>query len=232
MFQSLDWQCCHKSSYQTVWSICFIKQICALVASSNSDVGGFLNYWYIQGWLLMSIQFSFYLSESTVIFSGIFCSILRKLYNHFLIFYILWTHSKISNSADDFLEMSKIYLMITGVEQSTYGWSTHWIQCSAKSMLLTVCLALCPNKGNKAGKGSGTQALWGEAPSQCMTFFLHGRIQWHTFASYTLLFQMPFCQTASLMSCVTWQQNRMLMGRFSLYCRTTNICLWHCRPTS
>ena len=49
-------------------------------------------------------------------------------------------------------------------------------------------------------------------------FFLHGEIQWHTFASY----ELP-CRTAT--TC-----NRMLVGRFSLYCCTTTICFCHCRP--
>jgi len=32
-------------------------------------------------------------------------------------------------------------------------------------------------------------------------------IHWHTFASYTLPCQMPFCQTALLLPSVAWQQN-------------------------
>ena len=38
-------------------------------------------------------------------------------------------------------------------------------------------------------------------------FFSHGWIQWHTFASYTLPYQTPFCQTAPLLPSVTLQLN-------------------------
>jgi len=38
-------------------------------------------------------------------------------------------------------------------------------------------------------------------------FFPHGEIQFHTFASSALPCQMPFCQTAPLLSSVEWQQN-------------------------
>jgi len=41
----------------------------------------------------------------------------------------------------------------------------------------------------------------------CLWFFPQGGIQRHTFASYTLPHQMPFCQTVSLLLSVTWQQN-------------------------
>jgi len=41
--------------------------------------------------------------------------------------------------------------------------------------------------------------------SRCVPFFLHGGI-WF-FASYALLWRMPFCQPACLLSHVTWQQN-------------------------
>ena len=40
-------------------------------------------------------------------------------------------------------------------------------------------------------------------------FFPHGGIQFHTFASYALLCQAPFCQTAPLQPSVTQQQNVM-----------------------
>jgi len=40
-------------------------------------------------------------------------------------------------------------------------------------------------------------------------FFLHGGIQLHTFASYTLPCQTSFCQTALLLPSVTQQQNVM-----------------------
>jgi len=39
---------------------------------------------------------------------------------------------------------------------------------------------------------------------QWVPFFLHRGIQWHTFASSTLLCQMLFCQTAPLLPSVTW----------------------------
>ena len=38
-------------------------------------------------------------------------------------------------------------------------------------------------------------------------FFLCGRIQWHTFPSHALRFQVPFSQTAPLLLSVAWQQN-------------------------
>jgi len=38
-------------------------------------------------------------------------------------------------------------------------------------------------------------------------FFLHGGIQLHTFVSYALPCQTPFCQTAPLLSSVARQQN-------------------------
>ena len=38
-------------------------------------------------------------------------------------------------------------------------------------------------------------------------FFPHRGLQFHTFASSTLLCQIPFCQTAPLLPSVTWQQN-------------------------
>ena len=41
-------------------------------------------------------------------------------------------------------------------------------------------------------------------------FFLHGGIQFHTFASYALPCQSPFCQTASLLPSITRQQ--LVMG--------------------
>ena len=42
---------------------------------------------------------------------------------------------------------------------------------------------------------------------QWLQFFPHGGTQWHTFASYTLVCQTPFCQTAPLLPPVTQQQN-------------------------
>ena len=45
--------------------------------------------------------------------------------------------------------------------------------------------------------------------SGCHSVFPHGGTQWHTFASFTFPCQTPFCQTASLLPSVTWQQNVM-----------------------
>ena len=42
-----------------------------------------------------------------------------------------------------------------------------------------------------------------------MQFFLLGGIQLHTFATYALPCQTPFCQTAPLLSSVAWQQDLM-----------------------
>ena len=44
---------------------------------------------------------------------------------------------------------------------------------------------------------------------QWVSFFPHGGSQWQTFASYTLLWQTPFCRTSPLLPFVTWQQNVM-----------------------
>jgi len=52
-------------------------------------------------------------------------------------------------------------------------------------------------------------------------FFLNGGIQFHTFASYTLLCWIPLCQSAPLLPSVTGQQN--MVERLNLYCH---------RPTS
>ena len=42
---------------------------------------------------------------------------------------------------------------------------------------------------------------------QWVPFFLHGGIQFHTFASYSRPCQTALCQTAPLLPSVTWQQN-------------------------
>ena len=44
---------------------------------------------------------------------------------------------------------------------------------------------------------------------QWVLFFLHGGIQFHTFASYALPCQMPFCHTTPLLPSVTHWQNVM-----------------------
>jgi len=44
---------------------------------------------------------------------------------------------------------------------------------------------------------------------QWVQWFLHGGIQFHSFASYALPLQTPFCQSATLLPSVTWQQNAM-----------------------
>ena len=56
-------------------------------------------------------------------------------------------------------------------------------------------------------------------------FFLHFRIQFHTFASYTLPFQMPWrqswmtwCPSAAICHTAT-KCNRILVRRFNLHCR-------------
>ena len=62
---------------------------------------------------------------------------------------------------------------------------------------------------------------------QQVQFFLHGGIQFHTFASYTLPCQTPFCQTAPLLPSVPWQQNVMgYCGKVQpLYCHKITIHL-------
>ena len=55
-------------------------------------------------------------------------------------------------------------------------------------------------------------------------------VQWHTFSSYTLPYQMPFCQSAPLLPSVTWQQN--VMGYWWEGSTSTavppNVHLWCC----
>lgn len=62
--------------------------------------------------------------------------------------------------------------------------------------------------------------------------FLHGGIQWFTFASPALACQKLFCENVTLLPAVTQQQkhNRILLGRFKLYCHITSIHLWCCGP--
>ena len=57
---------------------------------------------------------------------------------------------------------------------------------------------------------------------QWMPLILHGGIQWYTFASCTLPFQIPVCQPDPLLPTVTKQQNVMeYWWRLSLYCHTS-----------
>ena len=58
-------------------------------------------------------------------------------------------------------------------------------------------------------------------------FFPHEGIQWHIFSSSALPRQIPFYQIVPLLPSVTWQQNVTIsVGRSTLYCCTTKICLW------
>ena len=59
--------------------------------------------------------------------------------------------------------------------------------------------------------------------------WVHGGIQFHTFASYTFPCQMPFCQTSPLLQPVTQQKkcSRILVGKFNLYCHTQNYTESH-----
>ena len=50
----------------------------------------------------------------------------------------------------------------------------------------------------------------------------------HTFMSNAILSD---CPSAAICHAAT-KCNGILLGRFSLYCRTSNICLWHCGPAS
>jgi len=63
---------------------------------------------------------------------------------------------------------------------------------------------------------------------QCVPFFLWGEIHCHTFASYALsmsdAFLFDYLCVATCHTATKW--NRILVGRFSFYCRTTNIHLW------
>jgi len=52
--------------------------------------------------------------------------------------------------------------------------------------------------------------------------FLHGWIQWPPLALYAIPCQMPCCDRCSLTATT---RNRILVGRFSLYCHTTSTCL-------
>ena len=68
----------------------------------------------------------------------------------------------------------------------------------------------------------------------CVLFFPHRTIQFHTFVSCALSCQMPFL--LDWFFTVIWHLaikcNRTLVGRFSLYCHTTNIRLRCHGPTS
>ena len=67
---------------------------------------------------------------------------------------------------------------------------------------------------------------------QWVPFFLHRGSQWHTFASYALLCQMPLCQTAPLLPSVAQQQNVMeYWWEGSASIASTNIHLWCYGPT-
>ena len=63
-------------------------------------------------------------------------------------------------------------------------------------------------------------------------FFLHGRIQWHAFASSALPCQTLCCQMSSAaISCRGTKRNGILTGWFNLYSHTTNIQFWFNQPT-
>jgi len=68
---------------------------------------------------------------------------------------------------------------------------------------------------------------------QWVPFFPYGGIQFHPFASYTLLCQtiLSYYPSAAVCHRAT-KSNRTLVGRFNFYCHPTNIHLWSCRPTS
>ena len=64
---------------------------------------------------------------------------------------------------------------------------------------------------------------------QWVQFFPHGGIQWHTFfliRSSMLDVILSDCPSAATRHMAT-KYNRILVGRLSRYCRTTNICLWY-----
>ena len=63
---------------------------------------------------------------------------------------------------------------------------------------------------------------------QWVPFFPHGGIQLHTSASYSLPYQMPFCETAPLLTSVTQQQNVMdyLWEPLLLYHQQLHLALW------
>ena len=75
--------------------------------------------------------------------------------------------------------------------------------CHHWNMLLTTSL-LCSHPLTGLHKRSASVG-----DCQWVQFFSQGVIQWHTFASYVLPCQMPFCPTASLLPSVTQQQNIM-----------------------
>jgi len=72
---------------------------------------------------------------------------------------------------------------------------------------------------------------------QWAQLFPRGAIQWHTLAPHTLLHQTPFCQTASLLPSVTWQQNGGKVQPLLPYPQCLPLMLWannirHCFWTS
>lgn len=60
---------------------------------------------------------------------------------------------------------------------------------------------------------------------QWVQFFLHGGIPLHTFSSYALpceKFVLSHCFSVAI-CCMATKYNGILVGKFSLYCHTTNI---------
>ncbi len=69
---------------------------------------------------------------------------------------------------------------------------------------------------------------------QWVWFFPRGGVQFHSFASYMLPCQTPFCQTAPQLPSVTQQQNLTEYwweGSTSTAISPTSICLWCHGPT-
>ena len=93
---------------------------------------------------------------------------------------------------------------------------------------LTISLCSHPLFGLHQHSSSVNECQW-------VPFVPRGGIQWHTFASYALPCQTPFCHAAPLLPSLTQQQHVMKYWQkvlsLSLYCHTTNIHLRHCGPT-
>ena len=94
---------------------------------------------------------------------------------------------------------------------STQGCPEYGLSFTLLSSLLKNCLT-CSRTLFSQCSASIDECQW-------VPFFLHGGLQWYTFASYTLPCKTVICCTAT-------KCTGILVGRFSLYCHTTNIRLW------
>jgi len=100
--------------------------------------------------------------------------------------------------------ISYIFSLVTGIcmpylWKSTVAQMIHCLCCYYWNTPPTTSLCWHPPFCIHKHSASVDISQWGQ-------FFQHGGILWHTFASYALLWQTPFCQTAALLTSVSQQQ--------------------------